>query len=206
MLWPGRDGRLSRRPRTGGTNGPAICCRSFSGGPVTFVPERTDLGPVRPRATAPILGGRPAASDEEAAMHVLLTEAHFGEGDRLAQRLRELGVWVTLCHDRVGYCQVLRPGGRCPLDDLTDLVDAVVDVRGSDAELTAREYGAVCAVRAGRPVWIVGTDSDVPVAVPAALRDVAHTATEEEFLALCVRRDHAAAAARLGWLGRPAPT
>jgi hypothetical protein len=161
---------------------------------------------MRAPATAPTFDGRPPASDEEVVMHVLLTEAQFGDGDRLAQRLRELGVRVTLCHDRVGYCQVLRPGGRCPLDGFTDLVNAVVDVRGAGAELTAREYGAVCAVRAGRPVWIVGTDPDGPVVVPAALHDVARTATEEEFLALCVRRDHTAAAARLGWPGSPAAT
>jgi hypothetical protein len=139
-------------------------------------------------------------------MHVLMTEAHFGDGDRLAQRLRQLGVRVTQCHDRVGYCQVLRPGGRCPLDDLTDLVDAVVDVRGPGEELTAREYGAVCAVRAGRPVWVVGADPDAPAVVPAALRHVSRTATEDEFLAQCLLRHPAAAAARLGWPGRPIAT
>jgi hypothetical protein len=146
------------------------------------------------------------ASDEEAVMHVLVTEAQFGDGDRLARRLREFGIRVTTCHDRVGFCQALVPGGRCPLDDLAGPVDVVVDVRGPGEELTAREYGAVCAVRAGRPLWIVGPDPDAPAAVPVALRDLARTATEEDFLALCLRRDHAAVAARVGWLGRPSAT
>ncbi|MGH3994791.1 MAG: hypothetical protein ACRDSN_20305 [Pseudonocardiaceae bacterium] len=121
-------------------------------------------------------------------MHVLVTEAHFGDSDRLVRQLRGLGMRVSTCHERVGYCRVLGPGGRCPLDDLTGPPDVVVDVRGTGNELTAREYGAVCAVRAMRPVWVVSADPELPVEIPAALRDLAITATQEEFLTMCQRR------------------
>jgi hypothetical protein len=136
-------------------------------------------------------------------MHVLVTEAHFGGSDRLIQRLRALGVRVTGCHDKVGYCRVLQSGGSCPLDASTDRVDLVVDVRGAGEELTAREYGAVCAVRDRRPVLIVGVDPDVPVVIPAGLRGHAIATTEEELVTMCLRRDQTLAAARLGWPGRP---
>jgi hypothetical protein len=128
-------------------------------------------------------------------MHVLVTEAHFGDGDRVVGLLRAIGVRVSCCHDRVGYCRALRPGDHCPLD--REPVDFVVDVRGAGAELTAREYGAVCAARARRPVWIVPADPSMPAQVPAALRDLAILATEEDLLTMCQRVDHAAAAVRL---------
>jgi hypothetical protein len=133
-------------------------------------------------------------------MHVLVTEAHFGDGDRLVGALRAIGVQVTRCHDRVGYCRALRPGDHCPLDReplYREPVDFVVDVRGAGTELTAREYGAVCAVRAQRPVWVVPAHPSMPAQVPLALRDQAVLATEEELLTMCQRVGHAAAAARL---------
>lgn len=121
-------------------------------------------------------------------MHVLVTESHFGEADRLVERLDAIGVQVSRCHDEVGECRVLAPGGHCPLDTLTNPAELVVDVRGAGAELTVREYGTVCAVRARRPVWLVGTDPQVPVVVPPGLRDIAIVATEEELLTHCQRR------------------
>lgn len=121
-------------------------------------------------------------------MHVLVTEGHFGDSDDLVEKLRAIGVQVTGCHDRVGYCRVLRPGGRCPLDDFTGNVDLVADVRGSGDELTVREYGAICAVRARRPLWIIPADPDIPVVAPPGLRNHAVVATEAELLTLCLRR------------------
>jgi hypothetical protein len=129
----------------------------------------------------------PGTTSKEAAMHVLVTDAHFGASDRLVQRLQQLDVRVTRCHDQVGYCRALQLGARCPLDDL-GTVDLVVDVRGTGDELTAREYGVVCGERARRPVWIVGSDPDVPVTIPAAVRDIAIPATEQEFLTRCQAR------------------
>lgn len=136
-------------------------------------------------------------------MHILVTESRFGDADRLIERLRATGVRVTRCHDEVGECRVLAPGGRCPLDDLTDTAQVVVDVRGAGEEITAREYGVVCGVRAMRPVWLVGVDPEVPVVVPAGLRDVALVTTEDDLVALCQRRDPTSTAARLGWPGFP---
>ena len=56
-------------------------------------------------------------------MHVLVTEARFGDSDRLVARLRELGIRVTGCHDRVQQCRALVPGQRCPVDDFVDPID-----------------------------------------------------------------------------------
>jgi|GEM_PF-5458165 len=131
-------------------------------------------------------------------MHVMVTEARFGDSDRLVQLLRTIGVRVTPCHDRVGYCRVLRPGGHCPLDRAADQVDLVVDVRDAGTELTAREYGAVCGVRARRPVWIVSPDLDTPTAAPAALRDNVTVVSEQELLTMCQRRNRATAGSLLG--------
>jgi len=141
--------------------------------------------------------------DEEAVMHILVTEAHFGDSTRLVERLRALGVEVTNCHDKVGYCRVLQPGGRCPLEAFTVNIDLVVDVRGSSEDLTAREYGAVCAVRAMRPVWIVPADPSVPAVVPAGLRSHAIAATEEQLLVLCQRRNQTGVAGQVGWPATP---
>lgn len=125
-------------------------------------------------------------------MHVLVTEAHAGDSDRLVRRLRAVGVRVTACHEGVAFCQALEPGGGCPLDDFTDHVDLVVDVRGAGDELHSREYGVICAERARRPVWIISNNPDAPVVVPVAVREFAIPATEEELLVECQRRhrDH----------------
>jgi hypothetical protein len=136
-------------------------------------------------------------------MHVLVTEARFGDADRLARRLREAGARVSMCHDRAGYCRVLRPGGRCPLDAITDPADLVVDVRGAGEDLTVREYGVVCAVRAMRDVVVVPADPGIPVVVPAGLADVATGMTEEQFLEMYRQGVRTREAARAGWAGRP---
>ncbi|HET8643542.1 MAG TPA: hypothetical protein VFM37_16520 [Pseudonocardiaceae bacterium] len=138
-------------------------------------------------------------------MHVLVTEAQFGNAERIVRRLREQGVRVSTCHDRVGYCRVLAPGGRCPLDDFTDPVDLVVDVRGVGDELTAREYGVACAVRAMRDVVVVPVEPGLPATVPAGLAGVAGGLTEEQLIEWCRRGPRVQAAAADGWAGRPEP-
>ena len=120
-------------------------------------------------------------------MHILLTEARFGDADALALRLRDLDVRVTTCHGHAGFCRALELGARCPLDNLTDRVDLVVDVRGAGDELTTREYGVICAERSKRPAWIVGTSATALPAVPAAVRNTAIAATEGELIARCRR-------------------
>jgi hypothetical protein len=61
---------------------------------------------------------------------------------------------VSTCHDgSTDICNGVVPGG-CPLEGRSP-ADMVVAVRG-ERELTAREYGAVCGVRAGLPVALTG--------------------------------------------------
>lgn len=139
-------------------------------------------------------------------MHVLITEAQFGDAERIGRRLREMGVRVSTCHERVGYCRALRPGGRCPLDAFTDPVELVVDVRGVGAELTIREYGVACALRAMRDVVVVPAEPELPVTVPAGLSEVVTGITEQELVEVIARGDQARAAASAGWAGRPAQT
>jgi hypothetical protein len=116
-------------------------------------------------------------------MHVLLTEAQSGGADAVATQLREIGCRVTGCHDRGGICRALAPAGHCPLDG-REPVDLVVDVRAPMPELTAREFGAVCAIRAGVPVIVVSTDGSRPV-VPPGLRRFVVAASHQELLDAC---------------------
>jgi len=89
-------------------------------------------------------------------MHVLVTEQNAGQGKDLALRLRYLGCRVSTCHDgSTDVCKGVVPGG-CPLEGRQP-ADMVVDVRGG-REFTAREYGAVCGLRAGLPVVLTGLD------------------------------------------------
>ncbi|MBP2471816.1 hypothetical protein JOF53_000688 [Crossiella equi] len=122
-------------------------------------------------------------------MHVLVTESRFGDADQLVERLEGTGCRVSTCHGQLGLCRVLSPGNRCPLDERGP-VDLVVDVRNGCEELSAREYGVVCAVRANVPLLIVGTDPDVPAVVPAGLQQWAQAVSAEQLLDAC--RDHIA--------------
>jgi hypothetical protein len=70
--------------------------------------------------------------------------------------LREAGHEVSTCHDRSGS-QAPRSGRHCPLDSGTP-VDLVADVRGQEPDLTAREFGVVCAVRDLVQVAVIGVD------------------------------------------------
>jgi hypothetical protein len=136
-------------------------------------------------------------------MHVLVTEARFGIADRIIRRLNEIDIRVSTCHDRAGYCRVLQPGGHCPLDAITDPVDLVVDVRGAGEQLTIREYGVICAVRAMRQVKILPSERGMPVTVPSGLRDLTTTLTEDQLVAACRQGLLTQIAARSGWAGRP---
>ena len=118
-------------------------------------------------------------------MHVLLTEASFGDADFLVQPLRDAGCLVSRCHTRAGLCRALAVGGHCPLDEPFAQPDLVVDVRGQGAELTAREYGVVCAVRDRVPVALVSPDPDVRAEVPAGLENRATVIDVDGLLATC---------------------
>src|SRR5436305_2059676 len=74
-------------------------------------------------------------------MHVLLTEASFGDADFLVQPLRDTGCRVSRCHNRAGLCRALVRTSACPLDERTDPPVPLVDVRGQGDALTAPECG-----------------------------------------------------------------
>lgn len=118
-------------------------------------------------------------------MHVLLTEASFGDADFLVRHLRDAGCLVSRCHSSVGVCRAFAPGGCCPLDEPFAQPDLVVDVRGQGAELTAREYGVVCAVRDRLPVALVSPDEEVRAEVPPGLEDRVTVIDVEGLLATC---------------------
>jgi hypothetical protein len=125
---------------------------------------------------------------QEAAMHVLVTEAQFGDADPLAERLRQIGCRVSRCHNSAGICQALAPGGRCPLDG-ADPIDLVVDVRPPVSDLTAREFGAICGIRARIPVAATGVNGTRPHLPPGLdLRVVA--TTEHDLIDSCQETVH----------------
>ncbi|PRX45858.1 hypothetical protein B0I33_1084 [Prauserella shujinwangii] len=124
-------------------------------------------------------------------MHVLVTEARFGDSAETVRRLREDGCRVSTCHTRAGLCKALAPASRCPLDEQA-AVDLLVDVRSGDDELTAREFGAVCAVRARVPVAVVDADPDRAPVLPIGLEARAVGIRGRQLLAACAswRRVH----------------
>ncbi|WP_116198697.1 hypothetical protein [Amycolatopsis circi] len=118
-------------------------------------------------------------------MHVLLTEANFGDSDAFFQPLRDNGCRVSRCHSREGFCLALGPGTSCPLDDRADPPVLAVDVRGTGDEITTREFGIVCALRAQVPVALVPPVPGLPVTVPAGLADRVTVTDAESLLATC---------------------
>jgi hypothetical protein len=117
-------------------------------------------------------------------MRILVTEQSPGQGKDLAQRLRYLGCVVSTCHDaNTDVCNGVVPGG-CPLEGRWP-ADLVVDVR-ADQELTAREYGAVCGIRAGLPVVLTGLDWQDKPFVPDGLRHRATAIRQSALLIGCV--------------------
>jgi hypothetical protein len=155
------------------------------------------------RKPAPCHGNSGLIAGQEPVAHILVTEAHVGAGERLAQRLRDLGVRVSTCHDRVGSCRVLRQAGRCPIDASSDPVDLVVHVRGASEELTASEYGLMCAVQAMRNVVIVCADPASPAVVPVGLRGRATATAEEQLIEACRQGRYTPAVAGTGRVGQP---
>lgn len=123
-------------------------------------------------------------------MHVLVTEATFGESTAVVDALRAAGHPVSTCHGGSGICQALRPGRRCPLDTAAS-ADLVVDVRGQEPDLTAREFGVVCALRDRVPVAIVGGDPEVPPRIPAGLAHRVTVTTVHGLLHACHDADRA---------------
>jgi hypothetical protein len=118
-------------------------------------------------------------------MHVLLTEAKFGDADPLYEPLRDTGSRVSRCHWRGGVCRALAPALTCPLDDAADPPTLVVDVRDGGAEVTAREFGIVCALRAQVPVVLVPSVPGVPATAPAGLTSRVLVTDVESLLATC---------------------
>ena len=124
-------------------------------------------------------------------MRVLVTEAAFGESASVAAAWRAAGRDVTTCHGDTGVCLALQTGRRCPLDTL-GAVDLMLDVRGQEPELTAREFGVVCALRDRVPVAVVGVvNPSVRPSVPAGLESRVVVATLEKVLAACQSADGA---------------
>jgi hypothetical protein len=121
-------------------------------------------------------------------MRVQMTEATFGESAPVAAALRAAGHEVTACHGDTGICLALQPGRRCPLDTVAS-VDLMVDVRGQEPELTAREFGVVCALRDRVPVAVIGADPTVPPAVPAGIASRVTVTTLNELLSPRERSD-----------------
>lgn len=118
-------------------------------------------------------------------MHVLVTEANFGDSARVLPRLRDLGCRVSTCHTATGLCRALEPGSRCPLDEPGG-VDLLVDVRSVGEELTAREFGAVCAVRARVPAAVTDADAGRVPTVPVGLENHVAPVTGDRLAAACL--------------------
>lgn len=101
-------------------------------------------------------------------MRVLVTEAAFGQSASVVDALRAAGHMVCTCHGRSGVCRALEAGRQCPLD-AAGSADLAIDVRGQEPDVTAREYGVVCAVRGRVPVVVVGVDPGVRPRIPTGL-------------------------------------
>ncbi|WP_216207304.1 hypothetical protein [Amycolatopsis aidingensis] len=117
-------------------------------------------------------------------MDVLVTESKFGDADAIAARLRAEGCTVHTCHSDMGICRALAPGAGCPLDGPYP-VGLMVDVRSGEEHLTAREFGVVCALRAGLQVVLVPAEPGLPVPVPPGLRQRTTLATADQLVDTC---------------------
>jgi hypothetical protein len=78
--------------------------------------------------------------------------------------LRSAGVQAQSCHEPgepALPCNALIKGRRCPVDAG---IDAVVCVRlGKGAAASVGEFGAICALRAGRPLIMTGMSAEHPL-------------------------------------------
>jgi hypothetical protein len=117
-------------------------------------------------------------------MHVLVTESSFGDSDDIIRRLRTIGAVVSTCHAGAGICRATL-SGPCPLDG-PDVVDLIVDVRSAGEELTAREFGAVCATRSRVPLVIVDVDPDRIPTIPSGLEQLATAVRGSDLVWACV--------------------
>lgn len=117
-------------------------------------------------------------------MRILLTEATFDVSREIADVLRELGCRVSPCHVRSGVCRALAPGGTCPLDE-EDRPDLAVDVRGTEPDLTSREFGVVCALRERVPVVMTTTGGTGGPAVPPGFEHRVTACPPEDLFEAC---------------------
>lgn len=83
-----------------------------------------------------------------------------------------------------GYDRALAPGRRCPFDE-PEPPDLVVEVRGFDESLGAREYGIVCGIRQNRAAALVEPSPGVPVSAPAGMESWVTVTSTEKLLAAC---------------------
>ena len=97
-------------------------------------------------------------------MRVLLMESDAWAADRAGRRLREAGHQTVRCLDAdldSFPCRALQPGGHCPIDCAR--VDVALLVRARPwPGFTPRELGAVCALRDGLPLVVLGGESAGP--------------------------------------------
>jgi len=118
-------------------------------------------------------------------MRVMLTEATFDESAPVRADLEAAGFEVYPCHRRSGVCEAFT--GSCPLD-LVDIDVAVVVRSGGRPELTTREFGAVCAHRAGVPLLVTSADELPPPVVPDGLIGMATAGAPRGELVKAIQR------------------
>ena len=89
---------------------------------------------------------------------VLVTGTEGWAVGHAAQLLRDAGFTVATCHDEgapLFPCRGLTGDGRCPIDDG---VNVVLTVRPHPLpQLTRREVGVICGLRAGLPLVVAGS-------------------------------------------------
>ncbi len=101
-------------------------------------------------------------------MRVLLTDSSTGAGQRVATTLTDAGHQVFRCWDGPAGdlpCRQLH-GEPCAMEERAG-VDAAVVVR-DEREGQSSDWGALCAMRAGVPVVLVGADQSDRLASRAA--------------------------------------
>lgn len=117
-------------------------------------------------------------------MHVQVTEQRAGAADELVAQLKKLGCVVSTCLADNAICAAVAPARRCPLDG-TLPVDLLVDVRTDSQELTVREFGVICALRAHCPVVFVAPSDDRLPVVPHGLQRQVTVVRKSALLTAC---------------------
>lgn len=116
-------------------------------------------------------------------MHILVTEASEGESKNVVESLAAAGHRVSTCHEAGSICRAMVPGGKCPLDLIYDPIEVTVGVRsGGRPELSTREYGLVCSVRADVPFVVTSAHERPSPAAPSGFADAVYAAVPESHL------------------------